>query len=177
MDVTTLILAAMAGLAVMAYYSNLFVKYRKALAEYKSTNPSWTKEDFSLIPRIVECVLIAIALAALIYGIVINDLTFLCMGVLMLLLFSADLLLTGSRFILYHDNKTFFANNEAIPFVNIRGFTVNKFVPTIGFVTVSRFAGSTFKINAGSYRYIQHKLEQDKLQKKELKEARKKHAA
>ncbi len=177
MDVTTIVLAAMAGLAVMAYYSNLFVKYRKALAEYKRTNPEWTMENYSLLPRVVGGILIAIALAALIYGLVINDLTFLCMGVLMLLLFSADLLLSGSRFTLYHDNKTFFGNNESIPFVNIRGFTVNKFVPTIGFVTVSRFAGPNFKIDAGSYRYIQNKLEQDKLQKKEQKEARKKHAA
>ena len=177
MDVTTLILAAMAGLAVMAYYSNLFVKYRKALAEYKSTNPDWSMENYSLIPRIVGFVLIAIALAALIYGIVINDLTFLCMGVLMLLLFSADLLLSGSRFTLYHTNKTFFANNESIPYVNLRGFTVNKFLPTIGFVTASRFAGPTFKICAASYRYIQNKLEQDKLSKKEQKEAKKKHAA
>ena len=177
MDVTTIVLAAMAGLAVMAYYSNLFFKYRKALAEYKSTNPDWIKEDYALVPRIVGCVLIAIALAALIYGLVISDLTFICLGVLMLLLFSADLLLSGSRFTLYHDNKTFFGGNEAVPYVNVRGFTLNKAVPTIGFVTVSRFAGPTFKICAAAYRYIQNKLEQDKLQKKEQKEARKKHAA
>ena len=78
MDVTTIVLAAMAGLAVMAYYSNLFVKYRKALAEYKRTNPEWTMENYSLLPRVVGGILIAIALAALIYGLVINDLTFLC---------------------------------------------------------------------------------------------------